>query len=408
MNRRRCRRGASSPLVADGFFGVNAQGLRPLAEDGELDRLDLHLDEIAAGGIDFLRTNIDWPRLEPAPPGASGHVYDFEGLDRWMTAVAEHGLEWRVAVMGVPTPGWAVRPGCGQGLRPARLPRRAPPIRRARRGARPPLRSRPAASGACTRSSRATAGPRLRALERAQPRQLLVPDPRPGALRGVADAGADAILAADRERDPDRSAASPRSDTTDRRSRQRAVTRSLDFLRRMLAARPGLAEQARRDRRPRVRRPPGRRPRRPRPASAAAVDAAGLRRKPLAYNETGWYTSGLGATPPVTEEKRAAYLAAVTDAVRARTAGSTRSLPTPGSPGAGPARHRGLVRDRRPRDRRAVPERPRLPRPGAPLRGPRRGAAAERAHPDLRLSAIRRRSARGAPTARPAARRAGS
>jgi hypothetical protein len=34
--------------VPDGFFGVNGQGLRPLAEDGRLDLLVVQLERIAA------------------------------------------------------------------------------------------------------------------------------------------------------------------------------------------------------------------------------------------------------------------------------------------------------------------------------------------------------------------------
>ena len=281
------------PLVGDRYFGVNAQGVRPLADTGELEALDRHLDEIAAGGIDFLRTNIDWPRLEPGPPGPSGHVYEFAGLDRWMTAVAEHGLEWRVAVMGVPTPHWAVDPGAAKvcGLRGA-------PARAADVGA---------LAGALARRY-GRSGSFWRLHPELDPRPVVdyelwnepnlgtfwCPVPDPERFAAVADAAADAILAAD-----------PRATLTlgglaaIRRTTisgpGNAQMSSLEFLRRMLAERPrlagkldtigvhaygagpagvleGLADQRR------------------------AVDRAGLAGKPLSFNETGWYTSGLGAS----------------------------------------------------------------------------------------------------------------
>jgi len=73
-------------VVADAFFGVNGQGRRPLAEDGELDLLDAQLERLAAGGIDFVRANIDWTRVEPAAPTADGRGYEFAGLDAWISA----------------------------------------------------------------------------------------------------------------------------------------------------------------------------------------------------------------------------------------------------------------------------------------------------------------------------------
>ena len=300
------------PLIADRYFGVNAQGLRPLAEDGELETLDRHLREIAAGGVDFLRTNIDWPRLEPAPPGPAGHVYEFGGLDAWMTAVAEHGLEWRVAVMGVPTPRWAVHPGAAKvcGLRAA--PARAADVA--------------ALAGALARRY-GRGGSFWRLHPELEPRPIVdyeiwnepnlgtfwcpVPDPERFAV--VADAAADAIRGAD-----------PRATLTLgglAAFRQTAVTgpgnatmSSVEFLRRMLAERPALAGKLDAI---------GVHAYGARPAGVLdglayqrrAVDRAGLAGKPLSFNETGWYTSGLGAVPAVDEPTRASYLAAVTDAV---------------------------------------------------------------------------------------------
>jgi hypothetical protein len=82
--------------VPDGFFGVNGQGLRPLAEDGRLDLLGAQLDRIAAGGIDFIRANIDWTRLEPAAPRHGRHSYEFGGLDACVKALQVHRRGERV------------------------------------------------------------------------------------------------------------------------------------------------------------------------------------------------------------------------------------------------------------------------------------------------------------------------
>ena len=300
------------PAVAPEFFGINGQGLRPLAEDGELSLLDAHLAQIAAGGIEFVRANVDWPRLEPDPPRAGKHRYDLGGLDAWVEALARHGLRWAPAIMGVPTPEWAVDHDAAKvcGLR-------AFPARNADYAALADALARRYGQGGTFWREH----PELEQLPVTdyelwnEPNlgSFWCPIPDPASYASLADAGADAILAAD-----------PAATlvmgglagfhTTEANGPGDARYASAAFLRRMLAARPALARKldviavhaygARGDG---VLRALAR--------QRAAVDAAGLTAKPLAYNEVGWYTSGVGATPAVAEEDRAAYLAQVTDAV---------------------------------------------------------------------------------------------
>src|SRR4051794_12727597 len=114
---------AHRAAAPDAFFGVNGQGLRPLADDGRLDLLGAQLGWIAAGGIEFVRANIDWTTVEPAPPHGADHRYHLDGLDAWVRALAQHGLRWQLQVVGVPTPTWAASPaalgGCGSRAAPA-------------------------------------------------------------------------------------------------------------------------------------------------------------------------------------------------------------------------------------------------------------------------------------------------
>jgi hypothetical protein len=298
--------------VSEGYFGVNGQGLRPLAEDGDLETLDRHLDAIAAGGIEFIRANVDWPRLEPEPPGAEGHRYLFAGLDRWMAALSEHNLSWSVAVMGVPTPAWAADPGAASVCGSRAAPRRAADVA-ALAGA---LARRYGRGGSFWRQN-----PGLRPVPVTdyelwnEPNlgSFWCPVPDPRRFAEVAGESADAILAADRRAKLILGglAAFHTTDFVAPGDARHAVT---GFLERMLAVRPDLARKLD---------VIGVHAYGATPAGAlerlaeqrAAVDAAGLARKPLTYNEVGWYTEGLGGTPPTEEETRAAYLAEVTSAV---------------------------------------------------------------------------------------------
>jgi hypothetical protein len=298
--------------VPPGFFGVNGQGLRPLAADGELELLDEHLARIAAGGVDFVRANIDWPRLEPDAPRAGEHAYHFDGLDAWVRALAHHGLTWAPAIMGVPTPQWAVdrdaAAACGLRAYPARNADFA-----ALAGA---IAERYGRGGAFWRGHPDL--PRLPATHFElwnEPNlgSFWCPIPDPEQYAALADAGADAILAVDRGATLVLGGLAGLH-KTEVRGPGEAWVAAAAFLRRMLAARPGLERKldvigvhayaataagvldalAR---------------------QRAAVDSTPLRGRPLALNEVGWYTSGVGPQPAVPEEERAAYLAEVTNAV---------------------------------------------------------------------------------------------
>lgn len=310
--------------VPPGFFGINGQGLRPLAEDGELDLLDDNLAQIAAGGVEFVRANIDWPRLEPAAPRAGKHTYAFAGLDAWVTALAQRGLTWAPAVMGVPTPPWAVDQDaakvCGLRAFPARNGDFA-----ALAGA---LATRYGAGGTFWRQHPHVAEHPVSHYELWNEPNLgsfWCPAPDPKAYAALADAGADAILAAD----PGATlvlGGLAGFHTTDATGPGDARYASGAFLRRMLVARPALAAKldivavhaygARTDG---VLRALAR--------QRAAVDSTALAGKPLAYNEVGWYTSGVGATPAVSEEERASYLAEVTAAVAQSNCGIASFAP---------------------------------------------------------------------------------
>jgi hypothetical protein len=295
--------------VADGFFGINGQGLRPLAEDGRLDLLADQLDRIAAGGIDFIRANIDWTLVEPAAPEHGRHAYDFAGLDAWVRALAERGLRWQLQVVGVPTPQWAPDPGaarlCGARAAPARAGDVA------------------ALSGALARrygrdGSFWAAHPDL-AYEPVTEYELWneenygsfwCPAPHPGDYAELADLSARAIHGVDPRADVVLGGLAGFRDTNVSGAGGGAHISSPVFLRHMLVARPELAREIDvvgvhaygHD-----------------PAAVLdtvafqrrAVDASALRGKPLSVNEVGWYTAGVG--PDVTpEETRADYLGEVT------------------------------------------------------------------------------------------------
>lgn len=96
--------------MPSGFFGVNAQLLQPLPTTGRVAELDRHLDSLAELGVDFARANLDWRIIEPLPPTAAGHAYDFTTTDAWVEALARHRVRWQLTGQGVPTPDWARDP----------------------------------------------------------------------------------------------------------------------------------------------------------------------------------------------------------------------------------------------------------------------------------------------------------
>ena len=309
---------AFAPAVPEGFFGINGQGLRPLAERGELDTLDRHLAAIAAGGVDFVRANIDWPREEPRPPADGTHSYEFAGLDAWVRALARHGLRWEVAVMGVPTPPWAADEGAAKVCGSRAVPASADDVA-ALAGA---LAERYGRRGSLWRQNSGLEYLPVTDYELWNEPNLgsfWCPIPDPPAYAQVAEASADAILAVDPEATLILGGLAA-FERTKVKGPGDAVMSTERFLRRALAAAPGLARKLDLI---------GAHAYGARPAGVldrlayqrSAIRAAGLGERPISFNETGWPTSGLGPIAPLAEDERAAHLSEVTAAVASSDCG---------------------------------------------------------------------------------------
>jgi hypothetical protein len=115
----RVERGSHRPEAPPGFFGVNAAYVRLLLDGGDTAAADAHLEQISELGLDFVRADVGWREAQPE----SSDETSFESLDRWVAALASHGLRWQVLMVGTPTPRWAVDTGtylqCGPQSPPA-------------------------------------------------------------------------------------------------------------------------------------------------------------------------------------------------------------------------------------------------------------------------------------------------
>jgi hypothetical protein len=310
--------------VADAFFGINGQALRPLADDGKLDLLDAQLDRLATGGIGFVRANIDWTRVEPKAPTADGRGYEFAGLDAWMRALAEHGLRWQLQVVGVPTPAWAADPAalsaCGSRAAPARATDVA-----ALAGA---LAHRYGRGGSFWKRNPDLAYTPVDQYELWNEENygaFWCPVPDPAAYARLTRLATATIQALDPRAAIVLGGLAGFRETRVTAPGAGAHMSSTEFLRRMLAAEPQLARQIDvvgvhaygHDAADAL-------------ATVAyqrqAVDASALRGKPLSVNEIGWYTDGTG--PDVTDEAtRARYLAELTHALAASDCGIASLAP---------------------------------------------------------------------------------
>jgi hypothetical protein len=301
---------AASPVPAH-FFGINAQLLQPLPTTGRTADLELQLTSLDQLGVDFVRANLDWRIIAPRPPQAGRSSYDFATTDAWVLALARHGLRWQVTGQGVPTPEWARDPAAVD----AGCDYRSPPGRAAafsslmaaiaRRYGRegefwdehPELPDEPIRQYEvwnepnygvfwCPKPDPDAYGPLYNAVHRAVHRVDPAAEVVFGGLAGFTADTADPDLAMPFD----------------------------DFLRRALAAVPGLA--ARVD-------VLAVHPYAQTPAEALttlgrfreAADAAGLGQVPLSVNEFGWRTAGNGSAPIADEQQRAEYVAELTTAI---------------------------------------------------------------------------------------------
>lgn len=105
------------------FFGVNGDVLFVRVLDGQAGGIEPALQSIADSSLSFVRSSIDWRRLQPTDPAAPGSVADFELHDVWAGALASHGLRWEPTMLGWPVPPWAGDPNlvddCGSRAPPA-------------------------------------------------------------------------------------------------------------------------------------------------------------------------------------------------------------------------------------------------------------------------------------------------
>jgi len=98
----------STRELPDEYYGVAGHVLFQLALAGSYERVDEHLKQIEKLDLAFVRTQLAWPDLEPEGPRDGSRSYDFAAHDRWVEALARHGLRWYV--IGVGTPHWAAEP----------------------------------------------------------------------------------------------------------------------------------------------------------------------------------------------------------------------------------------------------------------------------------------------------------
>ena len=306
------------------FFGVNGQSLRPLAGTASAPLLDMQLGAIEAGGLSFVRTNFDWRLVEPRPAEHGRARFDFRSTDAWVDALARHHLRWYMVAIGVPTPRWAARPAtyavCGYRAPPSRPGPfvglvRALAERYGRGGSfwgeHPELPAEPVkdfeiwnepnfGSFWCPRPQPARYAVMLRrsvrALHAADPSARVVLGGLAGFRRSGHAPGGSSEL-------------SPGDFLTAALRAQPSLRRRVDVVGVHSYERDPL--QVLRDVR----------------ADRRALRAVGMGSVPMSLNETGWYTAGIGATPPISERQRAAYLRTLTAAIAASGCGLTSFAP---------------------------------------------------------------------------------
>ncbi len=103
-------------VIPGEFYGVAGHVLREWSAAGKSDLVEQHLNEVEGLDLAFVRSNWDWPGLEPTAPEAGRRSYRWSSHDPWVRSLARHRLRWYLVAFG--TPRWAGDPaalaaGCG-------------------------------------------------------------------------------------------------------------------------------------------------------------------------------------------------------------------------------------------------------------------------------------------------------
>ena len=293
------------------FFGVNGVVLRAWSSQGYAELVDRHLAQVEATGAGFVRATLGWQRIEPLPPVDGTRRYDFTDTDRWVAALARHGLRWSVLGLGVPTPVWAADQDA-----PASC-----------EGQRPPARPDDFAAVMGAIAHRYGSDGEFWQFRRDLPRRPILeyevwnapnnggdwcPAPDPEAYADLYAATWQSVHEADADARVTLGGLGA-FDSEDPGSVGSARMAPGEFLARMLAHRPELHDQID---------AVGIHVYAPDAAGVVAgvaafresVDAAGLAGVPLSWNEVGWPTAGEGGFAPTPEAERAVLMREVTAA----------------------------------------------------------------------------------------------
>jgi hypothetical protein len=117
---------AYAPRASGDFFGISFPRLWDMSVRGQTALREIQLAGMQSAGIEFVRTDMDWPEIEPTAPEGSTHAYKWTVADGQVTALAQHQLRLLPTLMGAP--GWARDAGAadaGCGRRSAVDPARA-------------------------------------------------------------------------------------------------------------------------------------------------------------------------------------------------------------------------------------------------------------------------------------------
>jgi hypothetical protein len=107
---------AFEPRVPDDFYGISASEVFRLSKQGDDAAVDRHLDAIAGLGVDWVRSNVQWSDIEPLVPVGDLHLYLWADMDEYVAELAQRGLTLMPMPRGAPL--WAADldstlAGCG-------------------------------------------------------------------------------------------------------------------------------------------------------------------------------------------------------------------------------------------------------------------------------------------------------